>query len=156
MKSATWHWTSRFLVVSIAALVVTGVAFGGKSAPGTLSASLGAKQVVPQKPKGNVAQASGAFSGTLSGTGTTRKLSWQIKYSKLDHPTLVIADIHYGKPGKFGPVIVRLCGPCKPGQHGVVKLKETWVPAISSGDAFITLITGKNPNGEIRGQINAK
>ena len=66
----------------------------------------------------------------------------------------MIADIHYGKPGHFGPVIVRLCGPCKARQQqGVVKVKESWVPAIKGGSAFITLITGKNPNGEIRGQI---
>jgi hypothetical protein len=27
------------------------------------------------------------------------------------------------------------------------------VDAIERGDSFVTLITGKNPNGEIRGQI---
>jgi hypothetical protein len=29
------------------------------------------------------------------------------------------------------------------------------VPAIKLGNSFVTLITGKNPNGEIRGQIRA-
>jgi hypothetical protein len=122
-----------------------------------LTAQMDARQVVPSKPKGNVAHAVGDLAGTLTGTGAAPwKLSWQVTYSRLDSPSIVIADIHYGKPGKFGPIIVRLCGPCKPGQKGVTKLKATWVPAIKSGSAFITLITGENPNGEIRGQITSK
>ena len=68
----------------------------------------------------------------------------------------MIADIHYGKSGKFGPMIVRLCGPCKSGQTGRTKVKGTWVPAIKAGNSFITLITGKNPNGEVRGQVKAR
>jgi hypothetical protein len=114
---------------------------------------MAAGQVVPSKPKGNVASASGSFTGTLKQSGASSRLAWRITYRKLDHPTLVIADIHYGKPGNFGPVIVRLCGPCESGQHGVTKVKGSWVPAIRSGSAFVTLITGKNPNGEVRGQI---
>ena len=38
---------------------------------------------------------------------------------------------------------------------GVVKVKSCVGAAIKAGDSFITLITGKNPNGEIRGQIRA-
>jgi hypothetical protein len=38
----------------------------------------------------------------------------------------------------------------------VVKVKSLWVPAIESGNAFVTLITGRNPNGEIRGQITTR
>jgi hypothetical protein len=32
----------------------------------------------------------------------------------------------------------------------------TTVRMVKSGDAFITLITNKNPNGEIRGQIETR
>jgi hypothetical protein len=136
---------------------MSGMAFGGAAETLKLSAKMNARQVVPDKPKGNVARATGTFTGTLTGSGSRWKLSWKITYSKLDHPRIVIADIHYGKPGHFGPVIVRLCGPCKARQQqGVVKVKESWVPAIKAGSAFITLITGKNPNGEIRGQIKAR
>jgi hypothetical protein len=118
---------------------------------------MNARQVVPHKPKGNVARATGRFTGILTGSGSRSKLSWTITYSKLDDPRIVIADIHYGKPGHFGPVIVRLCGPCKARQQqGIVMVKSSWVPAIKSGSAFITLITGKNPNGEIRGQIKRR
>jgi len=156
VRSITQRCTVWLLVVPTAALVITGVALGAKPAPHSLAASLGANQVVPQKPKGSVAHAAGSFTGTLSSSGASSALTWRIAYTKLDHPSLVIADIHYGKPGKFGPVIVRLCAPCKPGQHGITKVKGTWVPAIQAGDAFITLITGQNPNGEIRGQIKAR
>jgi hypothetical protein len=123
----------------------------------TLSAQMDSRHVVPSKPKGNVARATGTFSGSLAGSGGAAwKLSWRVTYRKLDHPRIVIADIHYGKPGKFGPIIVRLCAPCKSGQKGTAKVKGTWVPAIQTGDSFITLITDKNPNGEIRGQIKAR
>jgi len=114
---------------------------------------MNARQVVPKKPKDNVARARGTLTGTLSGARARWKLSWKVTYRKLDHPRLVVADIHYGKPGKFGQIIVRLCGPCKSGQHGVKKVSSLWVDAIERGNSFITLITGKNPNGEIRGQI---
>jgi hypothetical protein len=144
------------VVAATALAAASGPAFGGAAEILKLSAKMNARQVVPHKPKGNVARATGTFTGTLAAGGLRRKLSWRITYRKLDHPRIVIADIHYGKPGQFGPVIVRLCGPCKTGQRGVVKVKRTWVPAIKSGSAFITLITAKNPNGEIRGQITAR
>jgi CHRD domain len=141
------------LVVSTFALVTTAAAFAISTETFKLSAKMNPRQVVPNKPKGDVARARGTLTARLSGAGARWKLSWKVTYRKLDHPTLVIADVHYGKPGKFGPVIVRLCGPCKSGQHGVKKVKSLWVDAIERGNTFITLITGKNPNGEIRGQI---
>jgi CHRD domain len=143
----------QLFLAGAVALVVTGAALGASTAPLSLSSRLGVRQVVPHKPKGNVAHAAGTFAGSLRSTGSRWKLSWRLAYRGLDHPSIVIADIHYGKPGKFGPVIVRLCGPCKSGQGGVAKVRASWVPTIRIGNAFITLITGKNPNGEIRGQI---
>jgi hypothetical protein len=151
----------QIVAVMVAVVVVASAAEGSGLALGAgsarLTAQMDAGQVVPAKPKGNVAHATGTMTGTLTGSGAAPwKLSWRVTYSKLDNPSIVIADIHYGKPGKFGPIIVRLCGPCKPGQKGVTKVKATWVPAIRSGSAFITLITGQNPNGEIRGQIKSR
>jgi CHRD domain len=145
----------RLIVVTIVALIATGAAFGEGMASSRVSARMDARQVVPHKPKGTVARAAGTFTGTLAKGGSGWKLSWRLAYTKLDHPSIVLADVHYGKPGRFGPIIVRLCGPCRSGRHGVVKVKGTWIPAIQSGKAFVTLITGKNPNGEIRGQITA-
>jgi CHRD domain len=150
-------WMTAVAIATAATIAAaSGVAFAGSAETIKLSARMDARQVVPQKPKGNVTRATGTFTGTLGGSGSVRKLSWEITYRNLDHPSIVIADIHYGKRGKFGPIIVRLCGPCKSGQHGVRKVKGSWVPAIKAGNSFITLITGKNPNGEIRGQIRAR
>ena len=147
-------WIALALTV---ALVASASAFGARTQATELTARMRASEVVPKKPKGNVANATGTLAGSLQGSGSQWKLSWRLTYSRLDNPSIVIADIHYGKPGHFGPVIVRLCGPCKAGQQrGTVKVKGTWVPAIKSGSAFITLITGKNPNGEIRGQIKTQ
>jgi hypothetical protein len=143
------------IVAATAAVAASGPGFAASGATLHLSAKMDAKQVAPRKPRGNVANATGTFSGTLA-RSTTWKLSWRLSYRGLDHPTIVIADIHYGKPGKFGPILVRLCGPCKSGQHGVKKVKGIYVPMIRAGNTFITLITGKNPNGEIRGQIKAR
>ena len=151
-------WTTAVLVVMMSALVAAGAALATGVTTAKLSAKMDVRQVVPQKPKGNVARATGTFTGTLTGKRTNPrwKLAWRVTYRNLDHPSIVVADIHYGKRGKFGPVIVRLCGSCKSGQHGVVNVKSSWVDAIKSGDSFITLITGRNPNGEIRGQIGAR
>jgi CHRD domain len=143
-----------FVGVVAVTLVLSGVALGTGAAV-KLSAKMTARQVVPQKPKGNVAKATGTFVGTLRRNGVRWQLSWHLTYKGLDHPSIVIADIHYGKPGRFGPIVVRLCGPCKSGQSGVKRVKAARVPAIKSGNTFLTLITGKNPNGEIRGQIKA-
>jgi hypothetical protein len=142
--------------LTLVAVAATGSALGRGVGSARLTAQMDARQVVPSKPRGNVAHATGTLTGTLTGSGGSPwKLSWHLTYRRLDNPALVIADIHYGKPGKFGPIIVRVCGPCKSGQKGVTRVKGTWVPAITSGSSFITLITGKNPNGEIRGQIKA-
>ena len=76
-------------------------------------------------------------------------------YDGLGEPALPIADIHLGKRGRFGAVLVRLCGPCKPGgDSGVVKVTPTQATQLVSGDSWVTLITEKYPNGAIRGQIS--
>jgi hypothetical protein len=151
------HIVAVMVAVGFVAFATAGSALGHGVGTAQLTAQMDAGQVVPSKPKGNVAHATGTLTGTLTGSGGAPwKLSWQVTYRRLDNPALVIADVHYGKPGKFGPIIVRLCGPCKSGQKGVAKVKAAWVPAIRSGSAFITLITGQNPNGEIRGQIKAR
>jgi hypothetical protein len=101
-----------------------------------------------------LAHAGGSFSGTISADG--RRLSWKISYTKLNHQNPVIADVHIGKPGQFGPVLVRLCGPCKQGQTGVAKLKTGYGRELTTGDHWVTLITGQYPNGVVRGQIKAR
>jgi CHRD domain len=152
--------TKRFrllLVVAVLGLVSTAAAFGTSTETLKVSANMTARQVVkPRKPRGDVAHAFGTFVGTLKSSGSRWSLAWRITYRRLDQPKIVIADIHYGKPGQFGPVVVRLCGPCRSGQQGVVKVKARKIGGIKAGNTFITLITNKNPNGEIRGQIKTR
>jgi hypothetical protein len=147
---------ASILITAIALLLFPAVGVGSTPAPVKVSATMTPGQVVPKKPKGNVADATGTFTGTLT-KGTKRwNLAWRLSYAKLDHPSIVIADIHYGKPGHFGQLLVRLCGPCKTGQRGTKPVTAATLRDIKTGVAFITLITGKNPNGEIRGQIKVR
>jgi hypothetical protein len=95
--------------------------------------------------------AQGNLTASVSADG--RKLNWKVSYANLGKPSLVIADIHVGKTGQFGPILVRLCGPCKPGQSGVKTLKAGTLASLKSGNTWATLITDKYPNGAVRGQI---
>src|SRR3954470_14326042 len=126
-----------------------------------LIATLDAKHVVTPankawKPPANIADATGTFNGSIdTGTGV---LAWELTYEGVGKPTLPIADIHIGPRGRFGAVLVRLCGPCKPGHDaGTVIVKP---PArsvqLTSGNTWVTLLVDKYPNGAIRGQIAAK
>ena len=122
-----------------------------------LQATLDARQVVtpadkPWTPPANLSSASGTFGASLD--GTTGRLSWRLAYDGLGKPALPIADIHLGKRGRFGAVLVRLCGPCMPNDSGVVKVTPSQATQLVSGDSWVTLITEKYPNGAIRGQIS--
>ncbi|HEU5211597.1 MAG TPA: CHRD domain-containing protein [Gaiellaceae bacterium] len=146
--------TGTLVVVAL----ILGVAPAGLAAVTSLhaSAKMDSQQVVvPRRPVGNVAHAKGTFVGTLSRTRAQWRLAWRITYEKLANPVVVIADIHRGKPGHFGPILVRLCANCHSGQTGVKAVTADTVRTMKRGGAFITLITGRNPNGEIRGQIRA-
>ena len=147
------------LVVAALALLATGTALGAGAATAKLSATMTARQVVtpknkPWKPPASVAKAHGTFVGTLS--SGKRSLKWHITYSNTGPRLLDIADIHLGKPGRFGQVLARLCGPCKSGQSGTKKISARAARAISSGNSWVTLITSKYPNGVIRGQIKVR
>jgi hypothetical protein len=107
----------------------------------------------PWKVPTSVQNAHGSFTGTMKAVGTRRTLRWHITYVGVGSSPLQIADIHYGKQRHFGPLLVRLCGPCKSGQSGTKKISAWAVRSIKAGSAWITIITGKYPNGVIRGQI---
>jgi hypothetical protein len=144
------------LVVAAVAITTVTVAFAAADAM-RLSAKMDARQVVvPRKPVGNVADATGTFRGTVTASGSRWKLTWRIAYAKLANPVVVIADIHRGRAKQFGPILVRLCAHCYSGQNGVKRVTAETVSAMKNGNAFITLITNKNPNGEIRGQIKVR
>jgi CHRD domain len=143
------------LVLATSAAIAVGC--GASPTESSLGARLDAHHVITPKnrpwtlPSG-VANARGTFTATLSGSGG-RELSWRLRYSGLGSSSLEIADVHYGPAKKFGPILFRLCGPCKSGQHGAKRLTKFQVGEIKAGMAWVTVITGKYPNGVIRGQI---
>jgi uncharacterized cupredoxin-like copper-binding protein len=117
------------------------------SAPLKLNATLNARQEVPH-PKGALAKATGRFTATLNG----RTLKWRLSFSHLTG-SAISAHVHLAKPGKAGPVMVPLCGPCKSPKSGTAKLTQKQVTASKNGLTYVNVHTKKNPNGEIRGQI---
>lgn len=102
----------------------------------------------------DVARARGTFTATFD--AQRRRLAWKISYTGLRNEPLVIADIHVGKPGRFGPILVRLCSECKSGQKGVKRLTKTKAQILTVGNTWVTLITAKYPNGVLRGQIKLR
>jgi hypothetical protein len=115
----------------------------------TLHASL-----VRPKPKGKVRRAHGAFTATISRTGTTGVIVWRLTFSKLSGRAIA-AHIHSGARGVAGPVIVPLCAPCRSGAHGRATVDESVLNALESGRTYVNVHTKKNAQGEIRGQLGA-
>ena len=149
-------------VLAGAAAVGLAVPAAGPAVPAKalrLTAAMTPKQVVTPRNKPwrvpvAAASARASFSGTLS--ADRRRMSWRIRYSGLGRPATVIADIHVGKPGRFGAVLVRLCTACKSGQSGTKRLKASVATQLEVGNSWVTLITPRYPNGVVRGQIRAR
>ena len=142
-----------WIVMSAAAgfvLALVGVGFaatgGGGRAP-EVAALLEVRQEVP-KPK--AAAGAGLFTARLRGS----KLTWRMTFTKLTGPANRGAHIHIAPRGKANPKpAVALCGSCKPGQRGTVRVTAGVVKAIRSGRAYVNVHTEKNGAGEIRGQL---
>ena len=117
------------------------------------NASLRASQERP-KPKGNVRPARGAFTATVTRTGTSAVIAWRLTFSRLTGRG-VAAHIHSGTRGKAGPVIVPLCAPCKSGARGRATVSASVLSALEAGRAYVNVHTKRNPAGEVRGQIPA-
>ena len=137
------------LVVALAGVGLFGVGFGIASSGSEVkkvSAKLTRGAEVP-RPKGALL-ATGTFTGTISGS----MLTWKLTYSRLTGKALA-AHIHLGKRGVAGPVAVPLCGPCVSGIHKTSKLSSKVKAALLSGGAYVNVHTAKNAAGEIRGQV---
>ena len=146
--------------VTAAILVSPSVSAGSRASSTTyrLRASMTPQQVVtprnrPWKVPVSVRNAHGSFTGAMVLSGRDRTLRWSIHYTGIGSGPLQVADIHYGRPAQFGPVIKRLCGPCESGQTGKKELSAWGARSIKTGHSWITIITGKYRNGVIRGQI---
>lgn len=124
---------------------------GQVSPVATIRTSLRASQEVP-RPRGNVARARGTFTATVTRRGTTAVLAWRLTFSRLTGRA-VAAHIHRGVAGKAGPVIVPLCAPCRSGVRGRTTVNASVLVALEAGRTYVNVHTGRNPAGEIRGQI---
>lgn len=145
MLGSTWAG------VALSALVLAGAAAAVRSVVFTVDANLTPGQEVPRQVV-RAPRARATFTSKLTTAGKSGSLRWGLIYRHLSSAAIA-AHIHKGKPGKAGPIVVSLCGPCRSGAHGVVKIDAKTMSAIKTGDAYVNLHTKKNPNGEIRGQL---
>jgi hypothetical protein len=133
----------------VAALVVGSVAIAAdQRTPRHFRANLTERAEVPA-PKNVPRGAGGTFSADLN----NNVLTWTLHFDHLSG-SATAAHIHTGAKGKAGPVVVPLCGPCKSGQKGTIRLTDKQISAISGRNAaYVNVHTVRNPAGEIRGQL---
>jgi hypothetical protein len=116
----------------------------------SFKASLNVAQEVP-KPKAP-AGAGGTFTARTVESKSAKTFTWKLSFHGLSGAA-VAAHVHLGKKGKPGVVIISLCGPCKSGQTGKVKIISAAEDAMETGKAYVNVHTKKNGGGEIRGQV---
>jgi hypothetical protein len=113
----------------------------------TWKAQLTATQEIPKQVVRNT-QAQGAFLGTYTGS----KLKYKLTFSGLSGPATA-AHIHLAATGKAGNVVIPLCAPCKSPVTGTVTVSKALLNDFTKNLLYVNVHTGKNPNGEIRGQL---
>jgi CHRD domain-containing protein len=160
-------------VVAAGALFALGVAVAGVASTGSSSAvgadttsetsttegpkttkyraALRSAAEVPT-PKGVKAGVRGAFTVTLTESGSSYSVKWTLTFSNLTGKA-VGAHIHRGAAGKAGPVLVALCQSCTSGRTGKASVSKTVVTALKAGRTYANVHTARNPAGEIRGQV---
>jgi hypothetical protein len=103
-------------------------------------------------PKGDVSNARGAFTATLTKTDSGASMAWRLEFSNLSGPA-VAAHIHVADRGKAGPVRVPLCAPCASGVTGTANIDASVLDAIQNDRAYVNVHTATNPAGEVRDQV---
>ena len=144
------------LFAGAAALAFALAAVGGAAARSQadtlhIAAAMVAANETPT-PKGDVSSARGAFTATLTKSGTGGELSWRLEFSNLTG-NAIAAHIHVGAAGVAGPVRVPLCAPCTSGVTGTATITAEVLDAILNGRAYVNVHTPTNPAGEIRDQV---
>ena len=104
------------------------------------------------KPKGVRAGVGGGFKLDLIDSSGSYSIAWTLTFRNLTGRAQA-AHIHKGRPGKAGPVVVGMCGPCSSGRKGKAKVSKSVASAIKAGTAYVNVHTAKNAAGEIRGQV---
>jgi CHRD domain len=119
----------------------------------TVRGALTVGQEVP-RPRGTRRGVRGAFSGTLTKSGTSARLAWRLTFARLTGRALA-AHIHVGRRGRAGPVALPLCGPCRNGARGTATVNASLLNALEAGRAYVNVHTRRNQAGEIRAQLPA-
>lgn len=119
----------------------------------TVRGALSARQEVP-RPRGTRRGVRGAFTGTLTKSGTTARLAWRLTFARLTGRA-VAAHIHIARRGRPGPVALPLCGPCRNGARGTATATASLLNALEAGRAYVNVHTRRNAAGEIRAQLPA-
>jgi hypothetical protein len=144
------------LLTLVAALAVGGSAIAADSAKPaptivkkySAALNVGQETGTVKSPK---AGASGHFAATLNGM----TLTYTLTFKHLSGPATA-AHIHGPAARKVAAgVLVGLCGPCASPTSGSVTLTQAQIDQMNAGKTYVNVHTSKNPNGEIRGQLNA-
>ena len=153
-------------VLGSAAVLALGFAVAGLASSSDVSGVLASTTETPTKhravltggaevpkPTGLKAGAAGTFTvSSVAKQGGKYVATFKLSYRNLTGKA-VAAHIHKGKPGKAGPVLVALCGPCTSGKSGKVTITKAAETAIETGGTYVNVHTAKNAAGEIRGQV---
>ena len=104
-------------------------------------------------PKGDVSNARGTFTATLTKSGTGATMAWRLEFSNLSG-NAIAAHVHVAARGQPGPVRVPLCAPCTSGMTGTANIDASVLEAIQTDRAYVNVHTPTNPAGEIRDQVS--
>ena len=152
--------TSRWIAIAGVVATTAGVpaalhASGERAAANArLTAALTPREVV-RKPvfKKRFRIPTGRFTATLvNPTAERPTLRWRLTYTKLTAMAFS-AHIHRGKPRRIGAIIINLCGPCRTGQRGSLRISKYAAKSIMTRTAYVEVHTKENLKGELRGQI---
>lgn len=166
MKKLTMIGVAAVFALGLAAAAFAGGGYGDDTTSTTTTAASTTEtsktSTYSFKAKLNVAQekpapkapagAGGSFSARSVEANGSTTFRWTLSFHGLSGKA-VAAHVHFGKKGVAGAVAIALCGPCKNGQTGKVKIVGKAEDAMEKGKAYVNVHTAKNPGGEIRGQV---
>ena len=140
------------LALAFALAAVGGAAARSQADTLKIAAAMTAANETPT-PKGDVSNARGTFTATVTKSGTGGQLTWRLDFSNLSG-NAIAAHIHVAARGASGPVRVPLCSPCTSGVTGTATITAEVLDAILNDRAYVNVHTPTNPAGEIRDQIS--
>ena len=146
-----FHLLAGAAALALALAAVGGAAARSQASTIRIEADMVAANETPT-PKGDVGNARGTFTATLTKSGTGAELSWRLEFSNLTG-NAIAAHIHVAARGTPGPVRVPLCAPCTSGATGTATINADVLDAILNDRAYVNVHTPTNPAGEIRDQV---